>query len=185
MVLVVALAFGAFAEVLGMHFILGAFMAGLFFQRSNLDDETFESVRESTEAVATGFLAPIFFASIGLHLTGAAVVEVPLFLAAVLVIAFLAKLIGCGVIAYAFHRDGAGAAVVGTAMSARGAVELIIADIALRAGLFDHPAPIPPLVANLFSTVVIMAVVTTIVTPVAVNWILRWDTSRRSPLLKE
>lgn len=185
MVLVAALAFGAFAEVLGMHFILGAFMAGLFFQRSNLDDETFKSVRESTEAVATGFLAPIFFASIGLHLSGAAVVQVPFFLVAVLVIAFLAKLLGSGLVAYAFHRDGAGAAVVGTAMSARGAVELIIADIALRAGLFDHPTPVPTVVANLFSTVVIMAIVTTIVTPLAVNWILQRDASRDSPLLKK
>ena len=185
MVLVVALAFGVLAEQLGMHFILGAFMAGLYFQRSNLEPELFESVRKKTEGIATGFLAPIFFASIGLHLTGAALVEVPVFVVALLLLAFLAKLVGCGLVSYAFHRDAAGAAVVGAAMSARGAVELIIADIALRAGLFEMPSPPPPIVANLFSAVVIMAVVTTIATPLAVSWILRWDAARESDLLGE
>lgn len=186
MVLAVALAFGLLAEQLDMHFILGAFMAGLFFQRrANLEPEIYDAVRERMDGIATGFLAPIFFASIGLHLSGGAFVEVPVFLAAVLVVAFLAKLLGCGLISLAFHRDVAGAAVVGSAMSARGAVELIIADIALRAGLFQTPSPAPPIVANLFSVVVIMAIVTTIVTPVAVTWILNRDAARGSSLLEE
>ncbi|HKK70360.1 MAG TPA: cation:proton antiporter [Candidatus Krumholzibacteria bacterium] len=184
-VLVTALAFGVLAEQLGMHFILGAFMAGLFFQRGTLDDEAFESVRRRTEGITTGFLAPIFFASIGLHLTGSAVVETPWFLVALLVIAFFAKLLGGGLVAYLMERDPAGAAVVGSAMSARGAVELIIADIALRAGLFDAPTPTPPIVENMFSAVVIMAVVTTVATPVAVNWILRWDAARDSKMLEQ
>lgn len=184
-VVAVALAFGMLAEELDLHFILGAFMAGLFFQRRlNLDPATYDDVRARVDGITTGFLAPIFFASIGLHLSGAAIVEVPVFLAAVLLLAFLAKLLGCGLISYGFHRDPAGAAVVGSAMSARGAVELVIADIALRAGLFDKPSPAPPIVANLFSTVVIMAVVTTIVTPVAVGWILRRDAARTSSLLE-
>jgi Kef-type K+ transport system membrane component KefB len=54
-------------------------------------------------------------------------------------------------------------------MSGRGAVELIIADIALRAGLFSIPDPPPPIVAHLFSAVVIVAVLTTLVTPVALR----------------
>jgi Kef-type K+ transport system membrane component KefB len=57
-------------------------------------------------------------------------------------------------------------------MSARGAVELVIADIALRAGLFAEPVPPPPLVRHLFSAVVIMAVATTLFTPVALRYLL-------------
>jgi len=186
MVLAVALAFGLLAEQLDMHFILGAFMAGLFFQRRrNLEPEIYDAVRARMDGIATGFLAPIFFASIGLHLSGGAFVEVPVFLTAVLLVAFLAKLLGCGLISLAFHRDVAGAAVVGSAMSARGAVELIIADIALRAGLFDTPSPAPPIVANLFSVVVIVAIVTTIITPVAVTWVLNRDAARNSQMLEE
>ena len=55
-------------------------------------------------------------------------------------------------------------------MSGRGAVELIIASIALEAGLFDQPDPI---VANLFSALVIMAVVTTLMMPFGLRRVLR------------
>jgi Kef-type K+ transport system membrane component KefB len=48
---------------------------------------------------------------------------------------------------------------IGAGMSGRGAVELIIANIALQANLFSVPEPPPPIVANLFSTIVIMAIV--------------------------
>ena len=67
---------------------------------------------------------------------------------------------------------------VGGAMNARGAVELIVADIALRAGLFTLPDPPPPVVQNLFSAVVIMAVVTTLGTPVALRMTLSKDRSK-------
>ena len=53
---------------------------------------------------------------------------------------------------------------------ARGAVELIIASIALEAGLFRHP---DPTVANLFSALVITAVVTTLVMPFGLRVILK------------
>jgi Kef-type K+ transport system membrane component KefB len=51
-------------------------------------------------------------------------------------------------------------------MSARGAVELVIADIALEAGLFEVMPGSAPVVEHIFSAVVIMAVLTTLVTPV-------------------
>jgi Kef-type K+ transport system membrane component KefB len=54
---------------------------------------------------------------------------------------------------------------IGAGMNARGAVELIIADIALRAGIFNLPEPTPPVIRYMFSAVVIMAIVTTLMTP--------------------
>jgi Kef-type K+ transport system membrane component KefB len=53
-------------------------------------------------------------------------------------------------------------------MNARGAVELIIADIALRAGLFNLPGD-SEIIQNLFSAVVIMAIVTTLITPLVLK----------------
>ena len=61
---------------------------------------------------------------------------------------------------------------IGGAMNARGAVEIIIADIALRAGLFDHPDPAPPSVEYLFSAIVIMAIVTTLASPLILRPLL-------------
>ena len=58
-------------------------------------------------------------------------------------------------------------------MNARGAVELIIADIALRAGIFDLSGPEElPIISHMFSAVVIMALVTTLMTPPALKWLL-------------
>ncbi len=51
-------------------------------------------------------------------------------------------------------------------MSARGAMELVIADIALQAGLSSPPGVASPVLDNLFSVVVIMAIVTTVATPI-------------------
>jgi len=57
-------------------------------------------------------------------------------------------------------------------MSARGAVELIIANIALQAGLFTQPSPPPPIIEHLFSAIAIVALVTAIATPVALSFVL-------------
>ena len=164
--LIAALGFGVIAELLAMHFILGAFTAGLFFVRQTISPVVYEDVKNKVAALSTGFLAPIFFASIGLHLELAAFSTVPMFVVALVLAATLGKVIGSGVPALMIGFSKREAAITGVGMNARGAVELVIADIALRAGLFRHPAPVPTVVENLFSAVVIMAVLTTLVTPV-------------------
>ena len=169
--LVVAFGFALLAETLQMHFILGAFAAGLFFTKRTMDTDVFEGVQSRISGITTGFLAPVFFASIGLHLDVAAFTSIPLFLAVLIVSAVLCKLIGAGLPAYWIGLSGKDSLIVGIGMSGRGAVELIIADIALRAGLFSHPDPTPAIVANLFSAIVIMAVVTTLMTPIGLRLI--------------
>ena len=54
-------------------------------------------------------------------------------------------------------------------MSGRGAVELVIAGIALEAGLFLQPDPPGAVVGSLFSAIVVMAIVTTIATPIVLR----------------
>jgi Kef-type K+ transport system membrane component KefB len=167
-----ALAYAYLAELLGLHFILGAFIAGLFFTRRTMDEPVYENVKSKVSGITNGFLAPIFFASIGLHLDLAAVLQIPLFLGLLIAVAFAGKLIGAGLVAYALGESKKDATAVGMAMSGRGAVELIIADIALRGGVFSVPDPPPVIVANLFSAVVIVAVVTTLVTPIVLRRVL-------------
>ncbi len=164
-VLVIGFAYAWLAELVGLHFIVGAFLAGLYVRRRTIGPSTYDEVKKRITGLTYGFLAPLFFVSIGLHVAPAALVEVPLFALALTVLAFLAKLIGAGVPAGLAGYGRADALAIGIGMSGRGAVELIIADIALRAGLFSEPEPVPPIVANLFSAVVIMAIVTTIATP--------------------
>lgn len=80
------------------------------------------------------------------------------------------KIIGAGIPALLSGLTRKEALGVGFGMSGRGAVELIIVSIALEAGLFDYPDPV---VANLFSALVLMALVTTIVTPIGLRWLFR------------
>jgi Kef-type K+ transport system membrane component KefB len=173
MLLVAALGYALLAEKLGMHFILGAFLAGLFFVHGTIDEKTYEDLFRKTSGLTTGFLAPVFFASIGMHLDLQALWSVPGVVVLLILAATLGKLLGAGGSALAFGFSARESLAIGSAMNARGAVELIVADIALRAGLFSLPDPPDPVVQNLFSAVVIMAVITTLATPAALKWTLR------------
>jgi Kef-type K+ transport system membrane component KefB len=157
------------AELLGMHFLIGAFAAGVLFTRNTIDPEAYSKLRTQFEALTLGFLAPVFFASIGLNLDLAAAVEIPVFVVCLLALAIFGKLAGSGLAAYLAGLSTREAVAVGAAMNARGAVEIIIADIALRAGLFSHPDPTPEVINYLFSAIVIMAIVTTLMSPLMVR----------------
>jgi Kef-type K+ transport system membrane component KefB len=165
----VALGFAVLAELIHMHFIIGAFVAGLFFSARTLPDETFDAVQSKVSGLTKGLLAPIFFASIGLHLDLGAILAIPLFTGLLLFVAVAGKILGAGGVAVLFGLDTRDSARIGVAMSARGAVELIIAGIAMRAGLFSKPEPAPLVVEHLFSAVVVMAIVTTLLTPIALR----------------
>lgn len=162
---VFGLALSVLAEHLGMHFLIGAFAAGVFFTRGIVGAKSHSRLTGQVEALTMGFLAPVFFASIGMHLELSVISEIPWFLIVLLLVATMGKLAGAGIVARMNGFDRNQSVAVGSAMNARGAVEIIIADIALRAGLFDHPAPPPPVIEYMFSAIVLMAIVTTIGSP--------------------
>ena len=173
--LVLALAYSLLAELINLHFMLGAFMAGLFYGRRTAGAAGYGDLTRKMSGVTMGFFAPVFFAYIGMHVDTSAVVEIPAFVALLLLFAFLGKAVGAGLPAYLLGMSGRAAAAVGIAMSARGAVELAIASVALRAGLFAVPEPPPPIVAHLFSAIVLMAVVTTVAAPIGFKLVAAFD----------
>jgi Kef-type K+ transport system membrane component KefB len=170
---VVALGFSMLAEVLSLHFILGAFVAGLFFGRRTIDPEVFDEVKSKVSGITTGFLAPVFFASIGMHLDLSAIGVIPGFLAILIVIAFASKLVGAAVPALFIGLSKRSALAVGIAMSSRGAVELVVADVAKGAGLFDQAGGESPIVDNMFSAIVIVAIVTTVLVPIGLRLVFK------------
>ncbi len=171
--LVGAFAFAVLAEMLELHFIVGAFVAGLYFGRKTIDKESYERVRDTISGMTFGFLAPIFFASIGLNLNLEAMTGAPLFATVLILVAFFGKVVGAGGGARIFGFTPRESIYIGVGMSPRGAVELVIAGIALKAGLFDAAISDSPVVQNLFSAVVIMAVVTTVVSPIILQHTFR------------
>lgn len=172
LLIVYGLALSVVAEVLDMHFLIGAFAAGLFFNRNVVGEKTYKRLRLQTEAITVGFLAPVFFASIGIHLNLSAITEIPLFLVLVIVTATIGKLAGAGFVARLSGFNNRQALAIGSAMNARGAVEIIIAGVAMQAGLFSRPDPVPPAIDYMFSAIVIMAILTTLATPILLNLLL-------------
>lgn len=173
--LIAAFAFALLAELFGLHFIVGAFIAGLFFGQRTIDEVSYDRVKHATSAMTFGFLAPIFFASIGLALDLDALIVAPVFVLMLIAAAFFGKVFGAGSAARAYGFTKQQSLVIGFGMSPRGAVELVIAGIALKAGLFDTRGVSSPIVENMFSAVVLMAVVTTVVSPIVLQRVFKRD----------
>jgi Kef-type K+ transport system membrane component KefB len=170
--MVVALGYALLAEALGMHWILGAFAAGLFFEPARVGAFAYNEMKLILTGVTVGFFGPIFFASIGLRVDLTAFGAVPWFVAALIAVAFASKLLGAGALARSTGLGTRDSVVVGVGMSTRGTVELIVLSVALQAGLFAPIGEPNVIVENLFSALVLMTVATTMITSLVLRRIL-------------
>lgn len=175
--MVVALAYGLLAEVLGAHWILGTFMAALFFEPGRVGMRAYDDIKLIVVGMTAGLFAPVFFASIGAQVDILALFSDPIFLAIIIFAAFAGKLIGSGVPALATGLPPRLALAVGVGMSSRGAVELIVLSIAVDAGLVVAGPESGTDTHHIYSSLVLMAIVTTLVTPSLLRAIL----GRESP----
>ena len=149
------LAFSSFTESLGFHFIIGAFFASLLLNEDVVGTHHLTNIRNTTNGLAMGFLAPIFFAAIGLEFNIYAIQHYTL-LIAILVVSFFSKIAG-GYFGGRFAGLGSReSCIMGIGLNARGIMELVIANIAYKAKLID---------SEIFSILVLMGVLTTLVTP--------------------
>lgn len=162
----VALAYGLLAELLAMHWVLGAFMAGLHFEQARVGVRAYNEMRVVLGALTGGVLGPLFFASIGLRVDLAVVTQVPLFLALLIAAALFGKLAGAGLPALWLGLGRREALVIGVGMGARGAIEMVVIGIAFEAGLFAVKDQAAPVAGQLYSALILMAAVTTLLTPV-------------------
>ena len=158
------LIFASLTEAVGLHFIIGAFFASMLLSKELLGVAHFQEFEKTTHGMAMGFLAPIFFAGIGLEFQFSSITEWGL-LFAIIGVSFLSKIAG-GYIGGRFaglrHRK---ALTLGIGLNARGIMELVIANIAFREGLIG---------VQIFSILVIMGVFTTINTPMLLKRSFRW-----------
>jgi Kef-type K+ transport system membrane component KefB len=149
------LLFSTFTENLGLHFIVGAFFASMLISDSLIGKDNLKTIERTTGNMAMGFLAPIFFAGIGLEFNIGSISNISL-LAAVLAVSYLSKVAGGflgGTLAGLSSRVSF---TLGVGLNARGIMELVIANIAYRNGLIS---------TEVFSILVLMGVLTTITTP--------------------
>jgi Kef-type K+ transport system membrane component KefB len=168
------LAMAILAELLGLHFMIGAFVGGLLLSEWTIRSTALlENMMEKVSGVTLGFLAPIFFVSIGLHLDLSAFSEALWFTISLLAVAIAGKVLGSSLPARLAGVTWRESIAIGIGMNGRGAVELVVASVALEAGLFTQPVPPPPVVSAMFSAVVIVAIITTLMTPIGLRVLLR------------
>jgi Kef-type K+ transport system membrane component KefB len=153
--LLFVIVFAALAEALGLHFVVGAFFGSVLLSHELLGPQQFEQARKTASAVTMGFLAPLFFASIGLAFDSSGLTDVWLTLG-VVTMAFIGKIFAGRLGGWLAGMGPAESWALGMGLNGRGIMELVVARIGLSSGLIG---------SGLFSVLVLMGMVTTIVTP--------------------
>jgi Kef-type K+ transport system membrane component KefB len=152
----VAFIYAFFAQYVGqVAAITGSYIAGVIFTRTRFKREIDEGIHPLTYSI----LVPVFFISIGLEADGRALAgdSAKLWLMAViLAVAVAGKVVGCGAAARLCGFNRRESLRVGVGMISRGEVGLIVAGVGLASGVIDQ---------EIFSIMVIMVLVTTMITP--------------------
>jgi Kef-type K+ transport system membrane component KefB/nucleotide-binding universal stress UspA family protein len=157
---VVTLLCGAVTEWIGIHAVFGAFIAGVLFRQV---PELKEQAIHRLESFVFAVLAPIFFGTVGLKVDLNSLGGLGM-LGIVLGIACLGKLVGCTLGSlWGGLRFWEGLSIA-VAMNARGAMELVVATIGLSLGILNQ---------QMFSIIVIVAIVTSFMAPVGLRLTMR------------
>jgi len=164
-----ALFFGAaaLAGIIGLSPIVGAFAVGMALSSSKV----FEKIEHYVSKLGLIF-APLFFAFIGAQVDFRGVNGEVLMLSGIIItIAVATKFFGCGLPAMLFLKDKRKSMQVGIGMISRGEVGLIVAGVGVASGV---------LTSNVYSTIVIMVAVTTIITPLWLKSSYKKETAQQS-----
>lgn len=124
-----ALFLSGLSEMAGLAMIIGAYVVGLSLSRTDIALE----IRERMHGLHD-FMVPIFFAVMGMMVNFSALRPVLAFGAVFSVMAFIGKILGCGLPALALGFNYQGAFRVGAGMLPRGEVTLIVAGVGLSTG---------------------------------------------------
>jgi Kef-type K+ transport system membrane component KefB len=152
--LLLALVSATATEWLGLHALFGAFIAGVVMPR---DHELAHGLRNRIEAFTLVLLLPLFFALAGLKTSIGALDSWQLgaTCAVIVAVAVTGKLGGTFVAARASGVGWRDAGALGILMNTRGLMELVILNVGLEVGVLSP---------TLFTMMVIMAVLTTMMT---------------------
>lgn len=160
LVLVFVIAFASFSEFLGLDFVVGAFFGSMLLTHEALGPDVFDQIEETASSVTMGFLGPIFFAAIGLQFNASTLRDWGL-MVAILLASFAGKILGGYVGGRLARMSQAESWALGFGLNGRGLMELVIANVALANGFIGQ---------QLFTILVLMAVLTTFITPVLLKY---------------
>lgn len=147
----------ALTQWIGIHAIFGAFLAGVMIGETG---EIQNHTRDALRNFVLYIFAPLFFASMGMRANFLAHFDLPL-VVGILSIACLGKILGGTAGALWGGMKWGEALAVGFGLNARGAMEIILAFLALEYGLINE---------KVFVALVITAVATSILSGPCIKW---------------
>ncbi|MFZ4507795.1 MAG: cation:proton antiporter [Fimbriimonas sp.] len=149
-----------FTDAIGIYAVFGAFIVGAAMPRGKFN----ELVQEKSTLLVTTTLLPMFFVYSGLN-TKIGLLNTPALwgtTAIICVLAIVGKGVACALAARAGGESWRASWAIGTLMNSRGLMELIILNIGLQNKVITE---------TLFTMMVIMAVVTTLMASPIYRWI--------------
>jgi Kef-type K+ transport system membrane component KefB len=158
--LVVMLTLAGLAAFLGVAPIFGALVAGIL--AGDLRGRDLEA-RQAITGVSTGVVVPLYFAVVGLRLDLVGAFE-PLFFLFLLAFACLVKAASCYLAARLVGEDRSGARNLAVALNARGGPGIVLASVALDAGIIND---------RFYTMLVLLALVTSVIAGTWLEAVLR------------
>ncbi len=165
--IIVAFLFGYLAEVIGLHPILGAFLGGMFIRQEITNQEMFNKIEDRFFGLSYSFLGPIFFASIGMMINLSVFQENMVLNLGLIFLVLFGQWVGTGGMAYFFgHFNFRESTAIAAAAAPRGVMEIIIAKIGYDIFIkLSDGTQVRLITTELFSSVVVISLVVTIVSP--------------------
>jgi Kef-type K+ transport system membrane component KefB/Trk K+ transport system NAD-binding subunit len=159
-VLLAAIAMGLFAELIGLHMILGAYLAGLFFETKVAHPNLVRVVMDRSYGIAYSFLGPIFFISLGFSITFDISATEVAFLTLLTGAVIVGQIVSAGGMALQMGLPFREALTVGVGMCGRAELAFILASLALAQGAIGQPV---------FSVLIFTAFLLNLFTPLALK----------------
>ena len=147
---------GELAEHLGLHFIIGAYFAGLFFEEKVVNERLFHLVNDRLYGLSYSFLGPIFFISLGFNITFDLQNQAIWFLVALTLAVIIGQILSAGLMARLRHFTWIESLTIGVGHCARAEMAFIIASLGIEMGVLDK---------NIFSVLVFTAFLLNLATP--------------------
>ena len=170
---IILLIMGALAlltNAIGVHTVLGAFMAGVLVGESPI---LTRQIDMQLRGLIVGLFAPVFFGAAGLSADLGILADsrLALLTALLVAIASIGKFAGAFTGGLLGHLSARESLALASGMNARGSTEVIVATIGLSIGVLSN---------DLFTMIVAMAIITTMAMPPMLRWTLA-----RLPLREE
>ncbi|TGA96241.1 cation:proton antiporter [Sporolactobacillus shoreae] len=152
--------FAWYADLLGLAGIIGSFIAGVAISKTSFK----EKVEHKIEPIAYSFFTPVFFISIGLHVTFKGISDQMGFIVIMTLIAVLTKFVGSGLGAWMTGYNRLSSARIGAGMVSRGEVALILASAGIDTQLLNKA---------FYTPLIMVVLLTTLITPPLLKLLFR------------